>query len=304
VRYNGVLILGQLDKQYGIDTGPNRRPPQPHPVANNYLVKIADAAIDPTKNVPPQLVVGALVGLERHAQYRDSLSAQQVEAMTAVLLSIATSSEPLSGMDRRVHAWVQMQAAEALAQLGTVGTDNKNLDALLMLVADARYLDDRCDAAGLLSKLNYDGATIDGQAGSDRLLGLAKEVGTSEAKRATDFQESSLAGGGFVPSGGFGGRGSGRSIGYGESNEYDRGPLLARLISLRAGLAALQPLVPADAQPKFSEIIAAIDIAKNTAADKKEVDLDVVDKVIDMNNVIQRTAGAGPAEDAEADDFS
>src|SRR6185369_3347999 len=84
VRYNAILIIGMLDEKYAIDAGAARRPPVPLKDANDFLTMVVDYAAS-DKPVPPPLVFGALVGLERHAQFRDSWKADapaRVAAMT------------------------------------------------------------------------------------------------------------------------------------------------------------------------------------------------------------------------------
>ena len=70
VRYNAVLIIGMLDKTYAAPG----RPPVPLPEGFVKLHTILDAAVK-GKQVAPFLVVGALVGLQRHAASRIARSA-------------------------------------------------------------------------------------------------------------------------------------------------------------------------------------------------------------------------------------
>jgi hypothetical protein len=103
VRYNAVLVLGMLDQQYGVDVGANRRAPIPLPKANEFLTLIVSYAAQ-DKQVPPPLVLSALIGLERHAQFHSGLDAQHVTAMTAALLRLVSHEQPIEDMDPDAYA--------------------------------------------------------------------------------------------------------------------------------------------------------------------------------------------------------
>ncbi len=308
VRYNAVLIIGMLDQEYAIEAGTNRRPPKPLPEANGFLVKIVNAGAAGSKVVPPVLVAGSLVGLERHARFREGLPRESVEAMTGAVLKMVTQDKPTMDMDRDVHAWMRLKAAGVLAQLGSVGTNNQVHDALVKMISDSRSIDDRCATAALLAKIKYEGAKIDGPAATEKMLALARDVAAAEAKRAEDFRDRRFTGGG----GGIsmeremyrGRSDEGGSAFVGEElDEYPRRHVLARLIGLKTGFETLKPVVPADAQTKFDAIIAALDPAIEAAANKDTVSLNVARAVVTMAGAIQAIAGgttpaAAPADDA------
>src|SRR6476661_8979597 len=99
LRYNAVLIIGMLDDQYAIEAGAARRAPVPSTRANDFLVMVVDSAAD--DKVPPPLVFGAIVGLDRHAQYKDAWKNDpaRVEKMRKALLKLVTHEKPIQDMD-------------------------------------------------------------------------------------------------------------------------------------------------------------------------------------------------------------
>lgn len=296
VRYNAILIIGMLDEQYAVDAGANSKPPKPLPKATTALTTIVDRATT-TDKFPPPVILGALIGLERHAQFRDALAPGAADAMTAALVKLVNNEKPIQEMDREAYSWMRLRAASALAQLGGVGAKNEVHDALIELIGDFKSLDDRCASAALLEKLKYDGAKVDGAAAAEQTLKLASDVAKAERKRAEEFQEA--GGSGFAP-----GRGERFMPNFGSGEEletFPRAHVLARLTDLRAGLRAVKPIVPKDAQKKFDAILAAIEPAREAVADKDTVELNVASAMITMAGAIEAAAAADekPAADAE-----
>jgi hypothetical protein len=300
VRYNAVLTLGMLDEQYAIDAGTNRRPPRPHPAARALLIQIVSAGAE-DKPVPPVLVLGALIGLERHAQYQESFEAGAADAMTKALLKLVDRENPIQDMDREAYTWLRLRAAGVLAQLGSVGPSNEVHDALLKLVGDFRSLDDRTAAAALLAKMKYDEAKVDGAPAVEQMFKLARDVGAAEAKRAEDFQNTHPAvGGSFGP-------GRERSIGFGMAGEQEAFPrrhVLARLVDLRTGLQAVKKLVAEDAQANIDAVIKAIDPVIAAAANQDVVELKLAAAIHTMAAAIDRAAAPAekPADEKDAED--
>jgi hypothetical protein len=294
VQYSAILVIGQLDEQYAIDTGPNARPPKPLPDANKALIVVADAAAA-GKSVPPHLLVGALVGLERHAKYHEALSPDAVAAISAVALKLLDMEKPLPNVDSDVAAWIRLEAATVLAELGAVGVDNQVHLALMRLVGDGNLsLDDRCQAAELLTKLSYEGVKLDGKATVDPLVELAVTVADSEAKRAKEFETAMLnPGGAMGRSRSFRGEYSDR-----EEEKYDRRPLVAKLVELRRGLTAVDDAVPADGKQKIDALVAEIRPVISSASDKDTIDLKLVAQVQDMASRIRNVSQAGGADAA------
>jgi hypothetical protein len=301
-----------LDDKYGIAAAGNQRPPKPSKEANGFLIQLISAGLAGRPAVTPPLMAGALIGLERHAQYHDGLDAASIEAMTKSAKTLATTDPPLPDLDGKVAEWIRIEAATVLAKLGSVGPNNEAHDALVKVLADNKLtLDGRCEVASLLGLVNYKDAKVDGKTAVDKLLQLAFDVGQAEDKRAKDFQEQSLSGnGGMMMSRGRGERG-GRG-GYGgyappaeEQSGYDRKTMLARLGDLRKGLVAIKPVAPTDRAASVDAVASAMQGVIDAASNKETIDLDIPDKVHKMFDAIQAaakggtaTAAAKPAADA------
>ena len=307
VRYNAILILGMLDQTYPIQGGPNQRPPVPLKQATAELTLIVDYAAQ-DKPVPPFLVVGALIGLQRHALYHDRLDRATVEAMSAAVLKLAAKDESLPEVDSKVAEWMRIQAATVLANLGSPGPNGEVLTVLTKTIAGETVpkmsLDARCQVAALLKQMKFEGAKVDGQAMAEALLQLAMAVGDSEGKQAKAFEDMQIPGGGF--GGGYGGapRGKGRLRLDPETLqwEYDTRILLARLGDLRTGLTAAKAIAPADKQPVFDAVLAAIAPAVAAAESSDTIDLTVAGEVLGMAAQIRNAIepGSAPAEAADA----
>jgi hypothetical protein len=305
VRYNAVLMLGLLDSQYA-NQGPGGAAIPAKPRATKELAQIVDSATT-NRSFPAPLILGALIGLERHAQLRQSLSAESIGSVTSAALKIVTRDKPLPETDDETYAWMRIRAASVLALLGNVGTDNQVYNALLQLVVSLSSLDDRCEAAELLSKLTLEGAKVDGAATATQLLKLAVAVSEAELAKALEFEEKQFSGGmssrtgRMDPSSGRSGtRGSG--FGMDPKDLYPRRPLVAHLLGLGKAMTKTKPLVPADAQAKFTEILAAINLVIQKATDKDTIEPDVAFEVKQMAAAITRIAATtAPAARMEAD---
>ncbi len=278
VQYNALLVLGMLDDQYAIDTGANKRPPRPYARANTLLAAVAEFGAD--GKMSPTMLVGALVGLDRHAKYHESLPVEAVEKIATIALKLINADQPIQNVDPDVQAWIQLRAASILTNLGTVGPGNRNLMGLLKLVGSDLPLDDRCYLTGLLAELDLQGATVDGKAVVEPVVKLAVAVADDEAKRAAEYRQILSTG-----------RYSGRS---GEALEFERRNMITRLTELQTGLETLEP-VAQDAKGQLEAIVSAIEPAIDAAEDDKTIDINVTDTVIDMAKKIRAAAGANAA---------
>jgi hypothetical protein len=307
VCYNAVLILGRLDKQYAIDSAANRRPPIPLEEATTKLNLIINSAAE-GKAVPPYLLVGALVGLERHSQYTDGLGRDTVAGMNAAVLKLATKEVPLPEVDRDVVEWIRVQAATVLANLGKSQPTAEQLAAIDKMIADGTVpkmsLDARCRVAALLGTVKLDGSGLDGRATTDALLDLTISVVDSESKAAKAFQDANLQGGGYR--GSMGRFGSSRDKGRIKFNpdtqemELDNRLTLARLGDLKLGLSAAKSIAPADKQPVFDAVLAVFGPAIAAAESPNTVDLVVAGKIVAMADQVRSAVKTGSAPEAAA----
>jgi hypothetical protein len=294
VRFNAVLTLGMLDETYAIDAGANARPPKPLPAATKALTFIVDTATT-SEQFPPPVILGALIGLERHAQYRDALEPGAADTIQAALLKLVNHDEPIQELDPDAYAWMRLRAANALASLGGVGQNNAVHNALIKLAGDFKSLDDRCQAAALLGKLTYEGAKVDGAATATSLLKLAREVGADEGKRAEEFHETVGTSGAYAS----------RSDLYGGSDEveerFPRRHVLARLSDLKTGLQAAKPIVPQDAQATIDAVLKAMEPVITAATDSDISELRITEAIGVMAEAIDlATTAEEPAADEAA----
>ncbi len=69
-RYNAILVIGLLDDQYSPD---GRQPPKPYAPATQALTGVVNLATTDNR-FPPPVILGAVIGLERHAQLHNALA--------------------------------------------------------------------------------------------------------------------------------------------------------------------------------------------------------------------------------------
>jgi hypothetical protein len=300
VRYNAILVIGLLDDQYAIESGANPRPPKPHAGAAKVLTKVVELSTTSTR-FPPPVVLGALIGLERQTKYHQSLTPEAVKAMSAELLKFVNQDKPIQGMDADAFAWLQLRAASALANLGSLGEKNAVHDSLIKFIAKSKSLDDRCSAAGLLGSFKYENVKLDGSATTDALFKLTSDLSAEELKRAQDYERLGNSGA-YAPAFAEPGRGSDSNA---PQDPYPRRHLLARLMNLEAGLTAVKPALPAESQKQVDAVLAAIKPVIKAAGDvKATISLRVADTVRSMSQSLAETIGAPQGASDDADNFS
>lgn len=289
-RYNAILIVGMLNDQYG-------QPPKPSVAANKVLTIVVDSA---TRNsvFPPPVILGALIGLERHAQLSGSLPPESVKAMSAALLKLVTTEKPIQEMDRDTYSWLRLRAASALAKLKSAGEQNAVNNAIVKLAATGKSLDDRCEAAGLLENLTYKEVKLDDANTAEPLFALARDLAAAEDKRAQDFQERGSTGGvmpaipmsrgeSFSPTGG-------TAI----PETFPRRHVLSRLKELYSGLNAVKLSLPTETQKKADAVLAALNTAIASASSKDTVELNLTVALQTMAKEIN-AAIPGPVKPAD-----
>ncbi len=300
VRYNAILVIGMLDEKYS----DGHQPPKPLPKATKALTIVVDMAAT-SNRFPPPVILGAVIGLERHAQFPKSLGAEAVSAMSAALVKLVMHDEPIQEMDPDAYAWLRLRAASVLAKLGNTGENNVVHLALIHLISTSKSLDDRCEVAAMLDKITYKDAKLDTAGTAEPLFALAREVAAAEDKRAQDFQDQYGGGGGVrtFPRIGPEGVGPG-AIGTAsdELETYPRRQVLARLTGLRNALATVKPALPADTQKKIDDLLKAIDPARAAAASKDTVELKLAEAIRTMALAINKAVpppDKAPAEKAD-----
>ncbi|HEX4414551.1 MAG TPA: hypothetical protein VH107_13045, partial [Lacipirellulaceae bacterium] len=290
-RYNAILVIGMLDDQYSPD---GRQPPKPFAPATKALTGVVDQATKGNR-FPPPVILGALVGLERHAQLHESLSPEAQAAMQAALLKLVMEPKPIQEMDRDTYAWMRLRAASALVKLGTLGDKNAVHNAIMQLATTNKSIDDRCEAAALVEKLTYKDVKLDDAGTAAPLFALARDVGAAEDQRAQDFQEHGASG----MSAAMPGRGP-ESFGPGSSsssdpNAFQRRITLSRLSDLQTALKQVKASLPAESQKKVDAVLAAIKPVVTGAASKDTVDLRLAESIHTMAEAINK-AVPGPVK--------
>lgn len=239
VRYNAMLMIGLLDGTY-----PNDRaeiPPKPLPSANEFLTRYVSAGID-TPRAPAPLLVGAIVGLERHARASAGLPAQNRAATMSALMAVLNKEEFPHDISRSVGQWMKVIAARGLASTGKLGDGNQIHDAFLKMLADEEMrLNTRARVAGLFEQLKpaYEaGPSIDERQTVKTLLQFASDVAADEKDRAEKYEETQLRGGGADL----------RSFGASNSDieipdEYQIRRLILRLRGVQTAIEAVQPAI-------------------------------------------------------------
>jgi hypothetical protein len=298
-RYNAILIIGQLDETYA----PNgQQPPKPLPKATKALTAVVDSATAKDARFPPAIILGAIVGLERRAQLRQTLAPDEIAAMSAALMKLAAHDEPIQEMDPDAYSWMRLRAAEALAQFGSPGNKNGVHDAIIKLAKTGKSLDDRCAAAGLLEKIEYKNVKLDDAGTAEPLFALARDVAAAEDKRAQEFQDAQYTGGGISASPAPRGMSPGmESFGAGSlpAETYPRRLILGRLWDLRSGLKKVKPSLPEATQKKLDAVLAALNPAITAVSNKDVVELTLVQNMRTMADAIYKAVPA--ADKAVAD---
>jgi hypothetical protein len=291
-RYNAILIIGLLDEKYSPD---GRQPPVVYAPATTILTAVVDQAVKGNR-FPPSVILGALIGLERHAQFHESVAPEVLAPMQAALLKLVTQDKPIQEMDRDAYAWMRYRAASALAKLGTVGDKNAIHNAIIQLAVTNKSLDDRCEAAALVEKLNYKDVKLDDASTAEPLFSLARDIGAAE-----DFQEHGGGGMGGMPA-----RGPGGPEAYGASgadpNAFQRRITISRLWDLQTALNKVKPSLPAETQKKVEAVLAAIKPTFTAASSKDTVDLKLAESIHSMAEAITKAVpGPAKAEDKSKD---
>lgn len=290
VIFNALLVLGQLDERVAVGGAGGGRPPKPHADANIFLTQVAGV-----RNAPASFIVAALVGLERHAKYKNELPQAAPAAMTKTMLDIIASDEPPRDAATSVHSWVKRLAANVLSNLGDVGSNNEVYTALVGLISDDKMvLEDRCEVVEMLAKFDYTNAKVDAASAARSIVSLLDDISQREVKKIADFEKTQL-GGGFS-----GGNRRGAPQINLQDTKYERRRVLSQLQQLRPGLVKVASQVPADAKEQVDTVLRAVDTAIASLGDQGQIDLRVVDSVKDLEKVVREAAESLKANDATA----
>lgn len=292
VRYNAVIVLGMLDATYADDR--TRTPAVPLPAANELLTKLAQQGNEES-DVPATLVIGALVGLERHASLIGSLPAANRTATLAVLQAIATNNDLSLDVAASVKLHVRYMACRALAATKNLGEANKNHSAIFSLVThEDMKLNSRARSAELLSPLRtaYGEANgLDQRRITRDLLQLASDIAADERQRALDYERRSLRGGA-------GGGGFDSNINL--PDEYQVRRIVLRTRAITAAIDAVKPAIKdAELAQSLDGVAQAVVKVRNIAEDKNVIELNLAAAMKTMARDVEAIAGRIGVEAAE-----
>lgn len=182
VRYNAVLLLGQLDAKPGSEFGLDKAPPVPLPAALPILIKAYEAG-----SLPDMVKIGAILGIQRHLKYRNDIPKDQLAAIAGDMYKLAVEAAPPAGRTKEGHEWMRRQAIETLGILGQPGGNNEVLAALTKIIGDGQQsLATRCEAAATLKQLKF---KADAKAPVDQLVAALEQL----AAGIGQFEQAQLA---------------------------------------------------------------------------------------------------------------
>lgn len=152
VQYNAILLLGELDVAPRA-AGGRQEKPVAWPGALELLIKCATAT-----SLPDHIRAGALIGLERHAEF--GLTPDNRDSIANTALLVIQEKIP-QGRSREVHDWMRRRACEILGLAGVTGGANNVPNVLIAAMNDPQAtLAFRCCAADALGKLRYQGGAL------------------------------------------------------------------------------------------------------------------------------------------------
>ncbi len=332
VRYNAVLLLGELDQELATAT----TPPVPLPAATTELLELVEQSEVNGVPVPESVKLGALIGLERHARYR--IDPQLKDRLTKSMLAVLADREAPEDVDSDVHDWLLTVAAQVLANQYAKEPTQEVQDALTSLIADEKLgLDDRCLVASLLKNITYtEGSGVDAAATVPAIGQLSLDVVEQGAKLARKYQKEALGAGGLVApgfgGGGYGGRGGyggefGGGYGGGYGGEFgggfgggameDTGPkferrrLMARLMDVARGANSLSAGLPDAGKDQIASLLTEMKPTIQVIEDKDAVEVKVTQAVIELEGRLKTLLATWnlpgddkPADEAGDDDFA
>ena len=289
VRYNALLILGQLDDKYS----GGEDPPTPSAAANEWLYKIAArASADPRR--PRYELAGALVGLERQTRYFSSLPKANQQNTAKTLGKLLVGKELPGNYAPEVKDWIYLKAATAMANIGVAGSKGMFFLAVARRAADESLtLETRAAIAAQLARIDAKPGAFKAAAAVKVVRELAAEIGQKESEIADKLE------GTFVRRGGARIVANEREKTFRRFKQKDRRDwtlvregLLAELTDLRKGVRAVGKLADVDDKIAMASIDEAIGDAIKTVGDESTAELTVTAAIKQMGDAIDAAATA------------
>jgi hypothetical protein len=193
VRYNAMIVIGELNEQEVLRVGATPLLPEPYSAALNFMVERVD-----DQNTPDPIRVAAMVGVLRHLEWEpfraqdNPIPAGTRTTMIAALTKLAEMKTPPAGRSQEGHEWLRRRAIEALG-LASVTTALPNvidtIDKVLKDTTEPLHL--RCAAALAIGRANVPAAQkIDANELTRTLGVLATTTIKSEFDRLTKMNKA------------------------------------------------------------------------------------------------------------------
>lgn len=296
VRYNALLILGQLDDVYA---SAGEATPTPHAKANGALANLVERARTSAKR-PRYELAGALVGLERHTRYFGKLPGKNKSLTAKAIYKLLADKELAGAYAPEVKDWIYLKAATAMANIGVAGPKGAFMMAIARRVSDDSLTNEtRAAIAAQLARVKAKPGDFDAAPAVAAVRGLAAEIAEAEADIAKQIEATVVR------------RGRGVIV----ANEREktarrlkqedrkwslvRNGLLEELVDLRKGVRAVGELADVDDKIAMASIDEALRGAIEQISDEATVELNVARAIREMAKQI---AAAQPAEAAEEAD--
>ena len=130
VRYNAVLLIGDLDKVQPTMRGRRvLKPGKPYVPALDLMLTWVGLA-----KAPEFIKAGMLRGIHRHA--RAGITGTRVGTTQAAMLALLNGKTPPGKRTAKVHAWMRRRAADVLGAMKSAGVGNKVANALTVVMRD------------------------------------------------------------------------------------------------------------------------------------------------------------------------
>ena len=188
VKYNAMLIIGQLNKQVVI-TNEGRTVPVPLPAALTFMV---DAIKSGTET--DAILLASWIGVLRHVQLNrlnQQIAGSDVVAIAGEAMKLLNQAAPPANRSVGGQVWLQRRAIDVLAMIGL--DDGKILPKILSIIQDEKAaMSLRLTAARALKYFNYGPSTqVPVEITSNALATLIVRICRNEIDRVD--QEKALA---------------------------------------------------------------------------------------------------------------
>jgi len=157
VRYNAMLIVGDLNQHEALLVGSEAGPAEPLGAALDVMLEALDNPLH-----SDAVRVAALIGILRHAELQAMMPAARRwpegtrDRVNERVLKLAAARQPPPGRSQAGHDWMRRRAVEILSASASVGPGGSVARTLDEIVRDEQAdLGLRCSAAAALGSMEY-----------------------------------------------------------------------------------------------------------------------------------------------------